>query len=135
MDILAVLICVEHNGVLTEIGHNAQLYLTVIRLHEQPSLGRNDKIPHADIVVSRLTLVLQVGSPAGKAPGFGSQRQQVGMDATRGRVDEAQVTVDVGRFEFRPLAVFLYQLEQRHQLRAVLRVPALAPISTPPVIA
>ena len=45
------------------------------------------------------------------------------MDAPGRRVHEAQVSVDVGRFELRPFAVCLHQLEQRHQFRAMLRAP------------
>ena len=41
------------------------------------------------------------------------------MNASCGAVDTVKIPVDVGAFELAPLAVFLYQLEQAHQLRAI----------------
>ena len=45
------------------------------------------------------------------------------MNPARRRIDEAEVSIQIGRFQFRPLPIFLDQVEQRHQLRPVHRAP------------
>ena len=87
------------------------------------TLGRENEGADAHRIVGLARTVLQIGIPGSKAASFRRQRHEVTMDAPGGRVDEGEVSVNVGRLELRPLAVFLHHFKQRHKLRTMYSAP------------
>ena len=123
MNVAARAVGLQHLRIAAVERAYAQLNLGKVAGNENVSLGREDKGADAHRVVGLARAVLHIGIPGGKPARFRRQRQKVGMNAPCGRIDEAQVAVDVGGFQLRPAPVFLHHFKQRHQLRAIFRAP------------
>ena len=84
MDVLVGAVGVEQQGILREVGHQAELDLRVVGRHEQVA-GRGDE-GGADVAADSGADgdVLQVGVGAGEAAGGGADLVEGGVDAAFG---------------------------------------------------
>ena len=123
MDIPAAPIRFQHLPIPAVERPDPKLHLGIVQLHHCTPRGCNEQPPDAHRVAALPGHVLQVRVPGGKPPRFRPQRHQIRVDAPRRVIHMAQIPVQIGAAYLPNPPVFLHQLEQPHQLRAVLPAP------------
>ena len=105
VDVFAGAVGVEQEGVLREVGHEAEFDLRVVGGHQQVALGGDEA--GADFTANGGTDgdVLQVGIDRAETARGGANLVECGVDAAVG-VGEDRERVEVGALELLELAVF-----------------------------